>query len=93
MSGGSEPWLGAKVRAGRGLQKGIWRVWFGPRAQTRLSFLHMGWSLVQILFQLQTEAANSSRQYLYTEGALEGEPKCLGSSLLLDPVTESWVTE
>lgn len=67
-------------------------AWVTGSDQT-MSFLHLGWSLVQMLFQLQTEAANSPRQYLYTEGALEGVPKCLVSSLLLDPVTESWVRE
>ena len=35
-------------------------VWAMGSDQT-MSFLHLGWSLVQILFQLQTEAANSSR--------------------------------
>lgn len=28
-----------------------------------------------------------------TQRSTGGEPKCLGSSLLLDPVTESWVRE
>lgn len=55
----SPGWMGKceEAEVHRGCMEGL--VWAMGSDQT-MSFLHMGWNLVQILFQLQIEAANSS---------------------------------
>lgn len=62
---GSRAWvLGREMGKGRGFQKATQKVWFGPRAQSRLTpFLLMGWSL-----GLRALQPSSCKFLLMTEG-------------------------
>lgn len=55
----SPGWMGKceEAEVHRGCMEGLVRAMGSDQT---MSFLHMGWNLVQILFQLQIEAANSS---------------------------------